>query len=89
EVAASILLAFVRERIDALDDETVKAIADLADQWGKSDVLPEQACALLSELRKSNDTDFIRVLGGWIPQLFANLPIECVKLIATQFETLP
>ena len=88
EVAASSLLRFVRERREALGVEAVKAIADLADLWAKHDFLPEQACALLSELRKNDETDFMRVIGGWVPQLFVSLPIDCVKLIATQFETL-
>lgn len=88
EIAASSLLKLVHERVDALDAETVEATADLADMWAKNDFLTEQACALLSALRKNDETDFMRIIGGWAPQLFVSLPIDCVKLVAAQFDTL-
>jgi hypothetical protein len=87
--AASALLALTRERIAALDAESVEAAADLADLWGKGAFLPEEACALLSELRRNDETDFMRVIGGWIPKLLVDLPDACVCLIATQFQNLP
>lgn len=87
--AATALLALTRERVEALDAESVEAAADLADLWGKSDFLPEQACALLSELRRNDETDFMRVVSGWAPKLLVDLPDPCVSLIATQFSDLP
>ncbi|WP_253948057.1 KAP family P-loop NTPase fold protein [Pseudomonas aeruginosa] len=87
--AAAALLALTRERVEALDAESVEATADLADLWGKSGFLPEEACALLSELRRNDETDFMRVIGGWAPKLLVDLPDACVSLIATQFSDLP
>lgn len=88
EAAAETLIAFARERGQALDADTLEAASDLADRWAKLDVMPTQACALLSELRRNDETDFMRVLEGWVPQLFTNLPLDCVKLMAGQFEAL-
>lgn len=88
ELAASSLLKLVYERVNAMNAETVEATADLADLWAKNGFLTEQACTLLSELRKNDETDFMRIIGGWVPQLFVSLPIDCVKLVAVQFETL-
>lgn len=86
--AASALLALTRARVEILDEESLEAAADLADLWGKNDFLPEEACALLSELRRNDDTDFMRVINGWIPSLLADLPEACVRLIAIQFSSL-
>ncbi|MDG4418011.1 KAP family NTPase [Pseudomonas aeruginosa] len=88
-VAASALLALARERVEALDAESVEAAADLADLWGKSDFLPVEACALLCELRRNDETDFMRIISGWAPKLLVDLPDSCVSLIATQFADLP
>lgn len=87
--AAAALLALTRERVEALDAECVEAAANLVDLWGKSDFLPEEACALLSELRRNDETDFMRIIGGWVPHLLVDLPDACVSLIATQFSDLP
>ncbi|HBO4864586.1 TPA: NTPase KAP [Pseudomonas aeruginosa] len=87
--AATALLALTHERVEALDAESIEAGADLADLWGKSGFLPEEACMLLSELRRNDETDFMRVIGGWAPKLLVDLPKPCVSLIATQFSDLP
>lgn len=87
--AAAALLALARERVEALDAESVEAGADLADLWGKSGFLPEAACELLSELRRNDETDFMRIIGGWAPKLLVDLPDPCVSLIAAQFSDFP
>lgn len=87
--AAAALLALTRERVEALDAEYVEAGTELADLWAKSGFLPEAACELLSELRRNDETDFMRVIGGWVPKLLLDLPDPCVSLIATQFSDLP
>ncbi|MCQ4299781.1 KAP family NTPase [Pseudomonas songnenensis] len=87
--AATALLTLTRERVEGLDAESVEGAADLADLWGKSGFLPEEACALLSELRRNDETDFMRVVGGWAPKLLVDLPDACVSLIASQFSDLP
>lgn len=87
--AATALLTLTRERVEDLDAESVEAAANLADLWGKSGFLPEEACALLSELRRNDETDFMRVVGGWAPNLLVDLPDACVSLIASQFPDLP
>lgn len=87
--AAPPLLTIVAAKLNILDDTAVARLGEIAEQWSHEPDLATFACKIVKQLQHRNSEEATHVLEAWAPRVLSSLPIDCVKLLATSFTSLP
>ena len=88
ESAAQSLLTFIRTRASEIEDTAIQALSDLAILWSQNADTAALSCDIVKELQRANMTDAQSVFDDWAKRILGDLPIDCIKLLASVFPTL-
>ena len=87
--ATEALLALVGERLRDLDSTVIDRCARLAISWSAHPNIAADAHRLARQVFRSNvETSSGSILEEWIPRLLNDLPVECVRFLATEYPQL-
>lgn len=89
ESATQALLSIIRTRLADLSETTRSHLSDLAILWSKDDDgYVTHSCNVVRELKQTKEGDANPVFENWAQRILKDLPLDCVKLLASTFPTL-
>ena len=87
-IAAQALLTLIRTRHSDLDEGTLQKISELAILWSQNDETGSQSCDIVKELYRKDATVAQPIFDKWSQRVLDDLPIDCIKLLASLFTKL-